>query len=76
MPVSSVLGSFTGLKPGNTILKAHHLSTKRNVGTTRAIAKAKPNNTWNGPINPFPPGTPNNPFPPNNPFTNANFGGS
>lgn len=74
MPVSSVLGSFTGIKPSKTIVKAHHLSTKTNRGTTRAIAKAKPN-TWNGPINPCPPGTPNNPFPPCY-FTGANLGGS
>jgi hypothetical protein len=39
MPVSPVLGSFIGLKPGNTRRKAPHLSTKRIVGTTRAIAK-------------------------------------
>jgi hypothetical protein len=52
MPVLSVLGSFIK-KPGNTILKVPHLSTKRNIGTTRAIAKAKPNNTWNGPTNPY-----------------------
>jgi hypothetical protein len=39
VPVSSVLGSFTCIKPSKTIAKAPHLSTKRNVGTTRAIAK-------------------------------------
>jgi hypothetical protein len=39
VPVSSVLGSITGSKPRKTFVKAHHLSTKRNVGTTRAIAK-------------------------------------
>jgi len=74
MPVSSVLGSFTCLKPSKTIVKGNQFAIKTNRGTTRAIAKAKPN-TWNGPINPCPTPTPNNPFPPCN-FTGANLGGS
>ena len=59
MLLSQVFGSFIN-NSGNTRLKAPHLSTKRNIGTTRAIAKP---NTWNGPPTPCPPPTPNNPFP-------------
>ena len=39
MLVSSVLGSFINNSGNTRLLKAPHLSTKRNVGTTRAIAK-------------------------------------
>ena len=53
MPVSSVLGSFTGLKPRNTTVKGKQFAIKTNRGTTRAIAKAKPTNNWTGPINRF-----------------------